>query len=469
MISLVLVLLVCTAFGAALDRGVLAMERRDPIEGFGRALLLGIGGVGALSLAADALGLRLRAVALAAAASIAVLVLLAGAWRRRARRTGTTAPERTRPLTLVLAVLFAAVAVVALVLMVRSGWMRPTLQFDALTRWMFKAKVLAIDGTLFGPISTDPAFGFTHQRYPPLVAHVASLPSLVAGSFDDRIASAVFPWYAVGATLIVYGFLRRRAGVLAGTIGAAWVATLPLLQYIEDEPPGAGAFSALADAPFAAFLAGAALAAADAADRRRPRAALEAGLFLGFAALTKNEGIPLVAIVPLALLVSAQTARIRTAIVPFAIGVLLFVVLWGAHASAFPALDEHYPGRLHVHAIHDGIGRLPAVLAGFAQEMTSIRNWNFTWPTVLALLLVAGKATLRGGRRALLLIVLGQLASYVFALVITGWTSPHVPAGEDPVTRLMTLTLGRLLLHVAPAAIALGMLATAGEARDACA
>jgi hypothetical protein len=70
---------------------------------------------------------------------------------------------------------------------------------------MFKAKVLALEHSLRGPISVAPEFAFTHQRYPPLVSHVANLPALCTGRFDDQVAQSVFPWYAVALVLVLHG------------------------------------------------------------------------------------------------------------------------------------------------------------------------------------------------------------------------------------------------------------------------
>jgi hypothetical protein len=351
-------------------------------------------------------------------------------------------------------------AVLGVGLAVHSGWIRPTFQFDAVTRWMFKAKALHVDGTMFGALSTDTAFGFTHQRYPPLVSHVANLPALLTGQFNDRIASAMFPWFAVALVATVYGALKRRSGPLNGALAAAWIANLPLISFIVAPPPGAGAASAMADIPLGLFITGTLLALVDGLEGRRPRAHLEAGLLLGFAALTKNEGLPFVVAVGVGLLVSVSRGRWRMVLGVCGLAGGLYLLLWGWVASGLPITDEHYMGRLHAEAVQDGLARLALIGPRLVEELVNFKNWNITWVAVLVLVGMGGRSLLRPVPRLILVALLIQLASYVFAYVVTTWTSPaaeQLRPGEDPLHLLLTLTLGRLLVQVAPAAIVLGL------------
>jgi len=467
MTELVGSLVLCLLVGMVVDRGLLGDGGRGLIERFGRGLMLGLGTVGCVSMFVDLLGFGVSRLSVGSGLAVLVAVLARPAWQAAAgadpRPAESEGGRRNalvgwRPHVVHLVLL--ALAVLGLGIAVRSGWIRPTFQFDAVTRWIFKAKALHVDETIFGPISTDEAYGFTHQRYPPLVSHIANLPALLSGRFDDRIASAMFPWFAVALTAIVYGALRRRAGPLNGALGAAWVANLPLISYIVAPPPGAGAASAMADIPLALFITASVIALADAVDGNRVRAHLEAGIVLGFAALTKNEGLPFVVAVGVGLLVSLPRARLRTTLGITGVAGALYVGLWGWVSSGLPITDEHYLGRLNAQAVQDGLARLGLITPRLGEELVNFRNWNLTWLAAAALIGMGGKSLLKPVPR-LILIALGiQLASYVFAYVITSWTSPAAKMmrpGEDPLHLLLTLTLGRLLLQVAPAAIVLGL------------
>lgn len=451
--------LVCAAVGALFDRALFRVPRAGPVERGGRALLFGLGLVGSLSLLLDSASIPITRLSLGAAVAALALLLLPGALARRpaavAAAPDPAGDESSAPRWLTGALL--ALAAVGLAQALFAAAVRPTFQFDSITRWMFKTKVLAHEHTLRGPLSTDPDFAFTHQRYPPLVCHVANLPALVNGRFDDRLAGSMFPWYMVALVGVVHGALARRAGRLRAALGAAWVGNLPLLAYVMYPPPGAGAASAMADVPLSLFLTGAALALIDGLDGWRDRAHVEAGVLLGFAALTKNEGLPTIAFAALAVLLCARRARWRTAAGVAAVAALLFWVLWGRVAAGLPALDENYPSRLNLDAVLEGLPRLPRILGQLALQAVDFRSWNLTWLAIPALLLV-GRT--RRSVIAVLLVAALQLGVYVFALVVTAWTSPAAElAGSDPVDYLMTLTLGRLLVHVAPLCIAAALLA----------
>lgn len=447
----------CLLVGVLVDRAWLGAPAAGPLETVGRGLMLGLGTAGAVSMLADGLGLGVSAATVYGGLALLALAALRPALGASAPPTRPP-PSRGTARLVVAGLLLVVLAALAFVLW--SGWVRPTYQFDAIVRWMLKTKALALDGTLLGPLSRDPHFFFTHQRYPPLLSHVCNLPLLVMGRFDDRVASVMAPCFGVALVLTTYGALARGAHPVRGAVAAAWIATIPLFLF-RDGPPGrhvavgGAAFSVLADIPLATFATGAGLALLDALAGRRDRAHAEVGLLLAFALLTKNEGVPLAAAVLLATLLFAPRARVRRAL---GIGVLafgLYALLWGRVAVTLPALDEHYPGQLRADAVLAGLERLPAVLARLARETLVVQSWGLTWPGVVALLAVGGRAVWDRGAGALVTILLVQLTAYVLAYTITAWSSPAAEVTGDPVGFLMDLTLGRLVMQVAPLAVIL--------------
>ena len=464
MIVLAASLLILAVTGWLVERAWFAVPVAGWVERGGRALMFGFGAFGCVSLAVDAAGLGVSRLTVGVPllllwAAAALTLIRNESHVTAAHSTDPVDPDRPRPNTLIVGLL-AAIAILSLLLAVRSGYLRPTLQFDAVTRWMFKAKALAADGTLFGAVSTDPNYWFTHQRYPPLVSHVANLPALISGEFDDRIASALFPWFTVALTGVLVGVLRRRVGLTSAAAAAAWFASLPLVAYIVTPPPGSGAFAAMADLPLAMFTLGSAVAALDFLSGLRPRALWECGLLLGCAALTKNEGLPMVVALSMGVLVASPERRWRRSAGIAGLALLLFLLLWGIRSQFLPALDEHYPGRLTWTAFAEGIGRLPAIAGGVAGEMASLRNWNLSWLAILVMLAVGFRRLAQPTQRLLLVAVVVQLGVYGFALIISGWSNVMVEEGQDPVHLLMRLTLGRLLLHLTPLALCAAFLAT---------
>jgi hypothetical protein len=447
LLAAVATLLLC---GALVDRAWFTGTGHGLPERCGRALLWGLVCVGGLSMLLDSAGLGVQRSTLGPA--IAALCVLAVVLRRK-EAAADPPPSRLDPQNPWLSRALLGAALLLLAVVVRSAILRPTYQFDALTRWMFKAKVLAVDHELLrGSVCSDAFFAFTHQKYPPLVSHIAQLPSLFSGEFDDRLASALLPLFAIALVLIAYGFVQRHAGRRLGALVSLWIASLPLICSIDQEPPGAGAFSAMADLPLSLFLTAATLAAAEAANGSS-RALLQAGLLLSAAALTKNEGLPTLVLLPFALLCCSQQSRLKNATFLLLLGLAGYLLAWGLPSFSLPALDENYPARLTTGALLEGLPRLPVVLASLGKEMLSLRNWNLTWPVLLALVVLAGRSAFSRPSALLWLTVAAQLLSYGLAYVITGWTNPFVHSEEDPVERLLLLTQGRLLLHVAPLAI----------------
>lgn len=471
-------LLICLSMGMLLDRALLGRPSCGWIERFGRGLMLGLGLVGALSMLLDSVGVLITPVSLGSLLGVTALLLLVAA--RGAPPRAPVAEEArltNKPAAhIALTVALLLIAAFGVAVAVRSGWIRQSFQFDAVTRWIFKAKVLFVDGTLLGRISTDPEFGFTHQRYPPLVSHIANLPALVSGEFNDRLATAIFPWFAVSLVAVVYGALCRRVGPLCAALGAAWIAHLPLVSYIMAPPPGAGAFAGMADIPLALFITGLGLAAIDALEGRRDRAHLEAGLVLAFATLTKNEALPLIPVVGLALLISVPRARWRTALGVSGLAALIYALIWGRIAAGLPATDENYLAQLNLEALLAGLDRVVVVLMRLKVELLDLRAWNITWPAIVVLAIAGGGLIRRPVLRFLLVVVVLQFGSYAFAYLVTAWSSPAaleiarspnlIPGLPDLTEQqhvvwfLMRLTMSRLLLHIAPLAICMALLAS---------
>ncbi|GJM20140.1 MAG: hypothetical protein DHS20C15_00550 [Planctomycetota bacterium] len=487
MLALLLSLALALAFGALFESCLRSARDVHPLERVGRALTFGLGGLGMLSMLADVLGLgvnRLSVGGLTLAAAVGLL-----AWRRRAGADDSEpAPRQLQdgashagwralsPQARAAAIGLFALAGIALFLQVRSGLIRPTYQFDALVRWMFKAKVLATDHTLFGAFSYEEAFGFTHQRYPPLVAHIANLPALLSGHFDDYIASAMFPFFALALVCLAGGALARHAGLLSGALVAAWIANLPLIAFVDNPPPGSGSWSAMADIPLALFVCAAGLSLIDLFRSPRGRAAWGVAACLALAALTKNEGLPLLAGASVALFLGQRSAspgaRLKLCAQVVGVAVLVFVALWGHRIPGIPAYDENYYAQVGLEPLQAGVERLGLILMGtelqgfrmpgLLPELVSFRSWNLTWPLIAVLLLLGGKRSLSRVPRALLLLLAVQLAAYVGAYMVTAWESPNARAlvgpGGDPLAFLLNLTLGRLLLHLAPLAICVSLL-----------
>ena len=177
---------------------------------------------------------------------------------------------------------------------------------------------------------------------------------------------------------------------------------------------------------------------------------LLAGLLGAFMAWTKNEGIAIAAVnlVVVAVCGGNWKKNLGAAAVMAAIGAAIYSP-WIVYTSGLKRTDENYAGRLNAQEIILNSGRLWTVLKWFGWELINWQDWGLFW-IILAGLAILGRRKFRSGAIILLAAtVVLQLAVYVPVLMVTNWK----------LDELMAVTLGRLLMHVAPAgAVLIGAL-----------
>lgn len=253
----------------------------------------------------------------------------------------------------------------------------------------------------------------------------------------------------------------------------------------EGNLPDGWTLDGAADLPLAAMLLVGMVALWRATDRRGEIASAErgdladaliAGLCLGSATLIKNEGLALAA---LGFAVVGGTsllrgAGLRGALVRWgAAAVVAYVVAypWLSVRGEIPSIDEDYPlaikGLLGLEELPPGTGkgtnhqptelgeafaRIPVVLLGFFTSFIHVLRWHVLWMLFFCGLL--WWLVRRPGRLIvhpllpLTLFVLGTMAVYAIVLLVTPWDLAHLYGTTIP---------GRLLLHVAPLALLIGV------------
>jgi len=213
-------------------------------------------------------------------------------WRSRQAKppidTSGAATPRFR-WTWVLAIVFSAVFVMALVRLIQMAIALPVGDWDAWALWNLRAKFLAGPGDAWR-YAVSPLLSNSHPDYPLLlpafVAHVWTAAATV-DAIGPAMTALLFFAALVGLIVGAVALLRGTAsGLLAGLV---LLCTTSLLLW---------APSQYADVPAAYYYAGAiALLFLEAARGENTRwALLWAGLCASFAAWTKNEGIAFLAV-----------------------------------------------------------------------------------------------------------------------------------------------------------------------------
>ncbi len=236
----------------------------------------------------------------------------------------------------------------------------PLTDYDGRAFWLLKAKAIAheqrIDGPFFqGDVMYDP-----RNEYPLLMSIDAAAVMFVSRDLDDQHVR----WLYV-LTLAALAFHARR------WVGVWPAALLPWIPQFAFEV-GGGAISAYSDIPLAAFLACAFFELIEA------ESPLRFGLWLAFMTLTKNEGLPIAAI----LLVPGAIrfrGRLGKAFVPWATaaGMLL------AWRSRIPAGDEENFGAM-LPTLPQRLARVPDAAIGFLRHAVEMNRWGVFWLVVVA-------------------------------------------------------------------------------------
>jgi hypothetical protein len=432
---------------------------------------LGVAAVaGALYALSALLGVPLRrpaifgvvAVLTAAGVVKALLVRRAGPARRSAR------PRRTRGRVAVLVAVLIGAAVSA-GLLAEAG-SEPLRDWDGRMHWSAQARYIRFEGTVLPLAVTRGQWFINHPRYPVLlpVSQVAVLEATGAGQ-DEVPFRAVYAAFFPALLMLLYDGARRWTGQLPAAITVAAACGLRFLTFYSD----GGAMSSYSDLPLGCFfgaalilLLGGRVTAAD---------GVAAGLLLGAAVLTKNEGTILAAAaltaaaLPLLRLwrlwkersprrrLLLKGARLCAAAAVF-LTALAFFLFW---RSGIPnRQDENYEEYVHLGSLWpEAVTRLPS----FAGEIlaSTFLTWDhwmgFWW--VFAAVLIAGRSVLRGRRAALS----WPLALAALTPLCVGWGAYSVNEGPSwlikvtwerflvqgsvPLLVLFAIALGEVLRH----------------------
>ena len=378
----------------------------------------------------------------------AALVLAAlGLRRLRPAGPGTSAPwaaARPAPAWLWLLRASGALAVgVALAAAVLLAGLQPHGAWDAWSIWNLRARFLFHGGAEWRD-GLSPLMAWSHPDYPLL------LPGLVARAWwyagRDTVEA---PWMIAGVFAAATVTLALAAVALLRGEGQGWLAAVVLVsapEYVRQ------ATNQMADVPLAFFYLAAvvALGLADQADDGGYRLPALAGLALGLAAWTKNEGLAgalgvLLARLAVAARGGAWRRRLRIDLAPTAAGLVpMFLVV--AYFKLRLAPPSEYLSLAGLARFADAT-RYAAIARALLYELRGFGGWPISLPALLA-----GYALARGVRvtpaarapaAAAVLAVLLTGAAYVGAYLIT----PH------PLVWHLRTSLTRLMVQLWPAAV----------------
>ncbi|MFH1417029.1 MAG: hypothetical protein ABII12_01905 [Planctomycetota bacterium] len=238
---------------------------------------------------------------------------------------------------------------------------------DAVSIWLFKAKVIASLDQLFQPSGHPYDMGGSNPHYAVFVSLVAAWVPLVVGRWHEQLATLPWLFYFVNLVLLTAGGLRRWLSSTQAWIAAYIVGSLPLL-IIHVYRPG------YADLILAAFLASTVLFLLMWQATGMRRHLCLAGMFVLVTACLKRESAALAAITVFVLLLTSwrlvrawsRRTRAVVAVATATIGLLVFALVdfseqtdataaLGYHSDVWPRLCQHVLGWSSFHFLFWGL------------------------------------------------------------------------------------------------------------------
>lgn len=382
----------------------------------GYGFLLGVATLAGSLYALSALfEVPLRRPAIFATAAVLTAVGLAG-WIRALAR-GERRPRRRLPLRARIAALVLALAAIGVTAGVfADSFIYPLRDWDGRMHWSAQARYIRHEGSVLPLAVVRGQWFINHPRYPVLmpVAQVAVLEATGAAE-DEMFFRTLYAAFFPALLLVVYDGARRWAGWLPAGLAVAAASGIPFLTFF----PDGGAASSYSDLPLGCFY-GAALVLL-LRGRVHPADGIAAGLLLGAAVLTKNEGTILAGFALLAALVPALRlwrARRGRKLPPASrrrlllkgaracaaasamIAVLAFFFYWRFQIPN--RQDENYEEFVTAdHLFPDALFRIPEFGGQIlVQTFLTWDRWVGFWWAALPVLF-AGRGVLRGRRSAL--------------------------------------------------------------------
>lgn len=327
----------------------------------------------------------------------------------------------------------AAVVMVGLILVAST---QDRLWWDGWAIWGFKAKVLFLESGLPAPLR-DPSgpYGFTHLDYP------LGLPLLGwwlyehAGAVDAALLSTLgavlFALTVAGVWVALRARTDRRIAA-AATLGTAgfW----PVSYY---------AIGGTADIVMALALVGVTVETRRFLDGQDAAAVWRAGIFLGLAALTKNEGMAL----SLGALVIVAWWSLRSKRGVTAVLAMLIPLLSLAPWLAFRLSHGLTGDQLSMPTVTTLVERTPGLLRGLGVLVTSV-EW-----VALPFLAAIGVAAALKGRKPGQQAAWALLGAYFAAACVAYLVSPR------EIVWLLVTSLPRVLGAMVPMTVLLTVLA----------
>lgn len=345
----------------------------------------------------------------------------------------------------------------------------PQKLWDERAIFALKAKVLFEEHSICSPVLLDPNFVQYHPRYPLLLPLAEENIYALLGHVDDRLSKLIFPLLYCGLVLSTAGVLSRTMSEGRAWLGAALMATVPVMM-----PYEYGFLCGQADAPVACFHGLSILYLWDGLQRLRHGCACSSPFFVagicgGLTAFTKEEGIAFlliqIAILGLftvtALRDTSNLRRLFFASTIYVLAAVMIILPWMIHRRSLPTTTEmNYFERMTASLFLSRLETLNwSVPHVFHRMFWEWREWGLQWWLMLAAFVCCLRRSLQRPQLLCLLDVIGA----VISLLVAGMLAPaqleeHIGGSSH-----------RFLMQISPVAVLCAVsLFLANPAADSC-
>lgn len=412
---------------AGLPLALLFEERCSAGRLAGEAFLFGCGLVTLTMLALSILGVAWSPLSVGLSLAIVVGALAVIAFRRDRTTIIDPSVRASSPMDRVASALIDAgtAAMVAGHAFIATLASIPEIDFWAI--WGLKGRIFFERRAIDWKFLEDAGNSFAHPDYPPLVPMTYAFMSLVRGGWEDRWIGLLSTAFAVAAILLVRDLLGRETNSKwMAALGANILAPLALSRWVGTGEPALIAYSA----------AGLLLIRRGLSTASNRQVTLGA-MFLGLAAVAKNEGLALLLAAALGVLVQ-ERGRWQSLLRmwPAAVLAIPWLVLRTKHgvATDFAAVSM-------IDRAVSGLGRIAAVAEQLALNApTQPLFWAAALITILVMTTPAGR------RERFLVVALGlQALLFVGAYLVTPFDLAwHVAQSWSRILEQLALPLGFL-------------------------
>ncbi|HVN79607.1 MAG TPA: hypothetical protein VMW38_11470 [Terriglobia bacterium] len=351
----------------------------------------------------------------------------------RRRTPGDTWAER------VLSVLIA----LEVILTVSLSLLTPIEAYDAVAIWGLKAKATFMAQGIPTEFLLDSSYRnyAYHPDYPQLVPLAQSYCCFLSDHFNEYVAKLIFPCFWLGCLIFMGGAGER--------LGLCKKERLGLMFLLGSVPfYSSQTIIGYADEILAFYFAAGAIYLYWWVRDMRVGDLILSSLLLGFAGMTKNEGLALGLICWLIMIVltirdsRSTTVKSRWMLCGLYFLIQLAVQLpWLAFRVYFHLSNDVVNKDALWASLHwSTLKRLVPIFYAYQTQIWGLRNWNLVWIALLVVLVLRGKSIVKTDSIYLLLPILMCLLVY---------TSIYLITPRDVVWHLKT-SVSRVYLHFLP-------------------